>query len=183
MAPRGGTSDYGISNGAHRSQGTPAPGPRNRIYSQSSPEHEQQLQSAVKLELGRRQAEGGGPSLGVLSARLPYTANETLSTPMFVVCDCWRRCRVYVVPGHMADAQVGRLVASDPSGSCWAHALVHRETNKQTDRQTQQQTQFAIEATTIAGTGTTMLQQSRRGCRTLICLCSMGRSRVRPQSR
>lgn len=141
---------------------------------------EQQLHSLVKLELGRRQAGGGRPSLGVLSARLPYKANETLSTPMFVVCDCWRRCRLCCAWPH------GRLMLAGSlretlQAAAGAHALVHRETNKQTDSQTDDATTNSIcnrEATTMAGTGITMLQQQQqpgpgrgRGRRALICVC------------
>lgn len=122
MSRRGGTLDNCISNGAHRSQGTPAHGPRTQSYNPL--QNPEQLHSLVKLELGRRQAEGGRPSLGVLSARLPYKANETLSTPMFVVCDCWRRCRLCCAWPH---GRLRQLLGP-------THLSTEKQTNRQTDR-------------------------------------------------
>lgn len=145
MSRRGGTLDNCISNGAHRSQGTPAHGPRTQSYNPL--QNPEQLHSLVKLELGRRQAGGGRPSLGVLSARLPYKANETLSTPMFVVCDCWRRCRLccawphgrLMLAGSLRERPFRQLLGP-------THLSTEKQTNRQTVRQTmQQQTQCAIE--------------------------------------
>lgn len=95
----------------------------------------EQLHSLVKLELGRRQAGGGRPSLGVLSARLPYKANETLSTPMFVVCDCWRRCRLccawphgrLMLAGSLRERPFRQLLGP-------THLSTEKQTNRQTDR-------------------------------------------------
>lgn len=171
---------------------------------QSSPEHEQ-LHSP-KLELGRRQTgrrqqaagAGGGRwatvSLGVLSARLPYKGNETLSTPMFVVCDCWRRCRLCMCLATWPWLMLRpfRQLLMGP------RTCPQRETNKQTVRQTgretdketqQQQTQFAIEAATIGGSngGNNVAaatdQEWAWASGVDLCVPHEERSRVRPQSR
>lgn len=153
-----GTSDNCNSNGAHRSQGTPAhtahtilSRTRAAALGQTGTGQTTDRQEAA----GSRQQEKGEEDDG----------RPCLWASCRHVCliKATRRCRLPCLLSAIAGADVacdcawphGRGSRCVPSGSCsWAHALVHREkqTNGQTDKETQQQqTQFAIEAATIGG--------------------------------
>lgn len=187
-----GTSDNCNSNGAHRSQGTPAH-TAHTIQNTSSCTRPNWNWADDRQTAGE---EGGGRwatvSLGVLSARLPYKGNETLSTPMLVVCDCWRRCRLCMCLATWLMLRPFRQLLMGP------RTCPQRETNKQTVRQTgretdketqQQQTQFAIEAATIGGSNGGNIvaaaadQEWAWASGVDLCVPHEERSRVRPQSR
>lgn len=177
MSRRGGTLDNCISNGAHRSQGTPANGPRSRSRSQCNPlQNPEQLHSLVKLELGRRQAGGGRDPLWA-SCRHVCLIKPT------------RRCRLPCLLSAIAGADVAYVVPGHMAGSCWqarcerpfrqllgpTHLSTEKQTNRQSDGQTDDATTNSI-CNREAGTGITMLQQQQppgrgRGRRALICVC------------
>lgn len=188
-----GTSDNCNSNGAHRSQGTPAHTAHTILSRTRAAALAQTGTGQTTDRQQEKQEEDDGRPCLWASCRHVCLIKAT------------RRCRLPCLLSAIAGADVacacawphGRGSCCVPSGSCsWAHALVHRQkqTNRQTDRETdketqQQQTQFAIEAATIGGSNGGNIvaaaadQEWAWASGVDLCVPHEERSRVRPQSR